>query len=91
MSKFIGFEEKSLEVLVEDFRERWPHGKLSLLAAHIFYAIDETRDILGWTETEDMDECEKMFLELLLDLKKCVPVRKEKFDIKEYEKLLEGD
>ena len=73
--------DKSVEV----FRNKWPRGKLSLLASHLFYAIDETRDWGGWIDTKDMDEAEKMFLELFKDLNKLIPEFHQKVDVKLFE------
>jgi len=79
-------DEKETTKALEVFREKWPHGKMSLLACHIFHAFDETRDWGGWLDTGDMDEGEKMFMELIVDLKKLVPERKAKVNIKVFEK-----
>ncbi len=79
---------QDLNSQVEVFRDKWPHGKLSLLTAHLIFALDETRDLYGWTESENMDEAEKMFLQLMVDLKKLHPERREKPNVREIEKEL---
>src|ERR1043165_5456875 len=74
--------------LLESFRDKWSRGKLSLLSAHIFFAIDETRDLYGWKDIEDMDEAEKMFLELVADVEKFIPIVRDKPKFQNLEKEL---
>lgn len=88
MSKKHHKKAQDINQQVQVFRDKWPHGKLSLLTAHLIFALDETRDIYGWTEVENMDEAEKMFLELMRDLKKLNPEKRDKPNIKLLEKEL---
>lgn len=82
MSKKIGWEEQNANDFLAEFRERWPRGKVSLLAAHFFFAVDEICDWYGYVEVDNMKEAEKMFIELMNDLKKLIPEKREKPNIK---------
>lgn len=78
MSKKSKKRKQDADSLIETFRNKWSRGKLSLLSCHIFFAIDETRDLYGWKDIEDMEEAEKMFLELLSDVEKFIPIVRDK-------------
>lgn len=86
VKKFRREFQKNTDSFLEEFRDKWPRGKLSLLSCHIFHALDETRDWDGWLETENMDEAEMMFTQLILDLKRLIPEKKQKINLKDLEK-----
>lgn len=77
--------EEDISVFLNDFRSRWSRARLSLLYCHIAHALDECRDLGGLGEIEDMDEAEQLIMELTADLKKIVPEKREKIDIKKLE------
>lgn len=54
-------------------KDKWNHGKLSLLRCHLIYAIDETFFMGSLDEKVDMLEADNLLHELFSDLKKLFP------------------
>ena len=88
MSRHKNHVGQDVKSLVREFRKRWSRARIGLLLCHLVHAIDETIGFGGEGEEADMQEAEKMLLELKKDLFKLIPEKRCKFRANNIDELL---